>query len=685
MKAKHGAQRQLFWALVICTATSAAVARQNPFPVGASAQTPDASPAQRPATNRQSQATQDQPPATLLVESEPAENNDTTITIRKVTRRVVVDVVVRGRDGKPVTGLTERDFKVFEDGKPQPVRAFEAHSPESDRSLLPPRPSQLPDDTFVNLEATPASGPAVVVLLDSLNTPVTDQAYAHQQIAKFLEQKPPSTPVAIFTLGDKLSLVQGFTTDTGKLLAAMHSKATGLHMPAGGELVQKAQVTLDAFAEIGQFLAAVDGRKNLLWFSESFAMMTLPSAQSVQPGALMVDSGDTNRISSSDPGSSPEGMAGNSIPAPLTLDTMGPSAEGQGEDPASLAVLRERLRKVAIALAVSQTAVYPIDVRGLAVDPDFSAAQAPTTALSTDPRGRLGTPGMPTSPGGAPEAVEQHNNFIQSLGAEQATMTEIADATGGRAYMNSNGLTMAAEQAVNDGATYYTLVYAPTNLKFDGGLRAIHVALDRPACALAYRSAYYAVDPALVSPSAADDSLATAMVHGEPSAQGLIFKAQIDRVGGPVAAPPGSPMALKSANQPGKKKRDAGQLSGNLQDYEIRLAIFTGQLETTQLPDGRRRADLEIEVAGYAADGRKLGGTKQDLEAAMPPPVYERANQNGMFHDLHAELPVESASLRIAIFDRVSHRTGSLEVALPLALSPQAGTTAPVGIGSVHQ
>jgi VWFA-related protein len=589
---------------------------------------------------------------------------------------VVVDVVVRGPDGKPVAGLTESDFKVFENGKPQSVRAFEFHSPENDRSALPPRPAQLPDDTFVNLETTPASGPAVVVLLDFLNTPVVDQPYARAQIVEFLEHKPASMPVAIFALSDNLSLLQGFTTDNSKLLAAMRSKAAGMHMPAGGELVLKAQVTLDAFAAIGKFLSAFDGRKNLLWFSESFASMTLPSAETAEQGTLIAGSADTSSNVNSGP--TQTGLTGNVVPAPLTLDSAGPSADELGEDAGNMTVLSERLRKVAITLAVSQTAVYPIDVRGLATDPVFSAAQAPPTALSTDPLGRLGTPGMPVAPGEPPAAGQQHNNFILSMGASQATMTEIADATGGRAYMNSNGVAAAAEQAVTDGATYYTLIYAPSNLNFDGGLRAIHVVLDKRGCSLSYRSAYYAVDPTTVAPSAADDRLASAMLHGEPDAQGLLFKAQIDRLGTPIPAPSDSPLAV----QQGKHNRVSGQLSGMVQEYVIRLAVLANQLQTTELPSGRHRADLEIEVAGYAANGRKLGGTRQNLEVAIPPVAYERARSSGLFHSLHIALPVESSSLRVAVFDSGSHRTGSLEVPLPLPLRAQANA-APASAG--HQ
>jgi len=660
MNAGCGVRRYLLCALAVCTVTAAAVERQDQATGATGTQTPTASQAKRPAAAPDQQ---DEATPIFVVKPGGADNDATKATIRAVTRRVVVDVVVRGPDTKPVTGLTEQDFKVFENGAPQPVRAFEFHSPENDRSLLPPGPSQLPDDTFVNLEATPASGPPVVVLLDFLNTPVTDQAYGHEQVVQFLERKSPSTSVAIFALGDDLSLVQGFTTDNGKLLAAMHSKATGLRMPAVRERVQRAQITLDAFAAIGKFLAAVDGRKNLLWFSESFEMLALPSAHDVEQGALIADYDPANPRS----GSGPARTAGIGVPMPLAPSATGPFAAENRQDSGNLLVLREQLRNVAIALAVSKTAVYPIDVRGLATDPGFSAAQAGPAALTSDPQGRAGTPGMPTAPGGVPVAVQQHNDFILSLEAARATMTEIADATGGRAFVNSNGLAAAAEQAVNDGANYYTLVYAPTNLKFDGGLRAIHVVVDKPECTLAYRSAYYAVDPAEVTPTTTDDDrLEAAIAHGEPDAQGLVFKAQIDRTGGPVAATLDSPMASKTAIHAGKKRRDKEQLSGVVQDYDIRLAILAQQLQITESPDGRQHAALEIEVAGYAANGRKLGGTKQSLEAAMPPVAYERARLNGMFHSLHVTLPVEAASLRLAILDPGSRRTGSLEVALPL-------------------
>ena len=114
-----------------------------------------------------------------------------------------------------------------------------------------------------------------------------------------------------------------------------------------------------------------------------------------------------------------------------------------------------------------------------------------------------------------------------------------------------------------------------------------------------------------------------------------------------------------------------------VQPYHIRLAILAHQLHLTAMPDGRRHAALEIAVYAYAADGQRLGGTRQKLEASMPPLIYEKALENGMFHNLRVEVPVEAASLRLAILDPGNHHAGSLEVALPLPPSPRTDAPAP--------
>src|SRR5271170_4251270 len=66
-------------------------------------------------------------------------------------RTVVLDVVITGRDGKPVQGLHKEDFQVSEDGHPQSINFFEehlgAHPLKADDTNLPP----LPPNIFTNV------------------------------------------------------------------------------------------------------------------------------------------------------------------------------------------------------------------------------------------------------------------------------------------------------------------------------------------------------------------------------------------------------------------------------------------------------------------------------------------------------------------------------------------------------
>ena len=88
-----------------------------------------------------------------------------------------MDVVVTDKAGNPITGLKQEDFTVFQDGKPQPVRAFEAHvlTPEARKTRVIPT---LPPNTYTNLPDSIQDQSWNIVLYDQLNTPIIDQQLA---------------------------------------------------------------------------------------------------------------------------------------------------------------------------------------------------------------------------------------------------------------------------------------------------------------------------------------------------------------------------------------------------------------------------------------------------------------------------------------------------------------------------
>src|SRR5256885_110994 len=49
---------------------------------------------------------------------------------------VVFNVTVLGNDGRPVTGLTEKDFRVYEDGREEKVKIFQPEDTPSSVGLV---------------------------------------------------------------------------------------------------------------------------------------------------------------------------------------------------------------------------------------------------------------------------------------------------------------------------------------------------------------------------------------------------------------------------------------------------------------------------------------------------------------------------------------------------------------------
>jgi len=95
---------------------------------------------------------------------------------------VLVDVVVTDRQGKAVPGLRPEDFVVEENGKVQKIADLITPAENA-----PHAPAQLPPGIYSNKpQYRSTGGPITVMLLDALNTPYTDQAYARGQCCAFL-------------------------------------------------------------------------------------------------------------------------------------------------------------------------------------------------------------------------------------------------------------------------------------------------------------------------------------------------------------------------------------------------------------------------------------------------------------------------------------------------------------------
>jgi VWFA-related protein len=199
----------------------------------------------------------------------------TTITVN--ARLVVLDVVVTGKDGKPVDGLTRKDFQVFEDGKSQSIRSFEPPSAHS----LPAESSSASAATVFDPAKPAAFGqsPVTILVLDQLNTHFADSSFARRALRDYLTKQPQllTQPTTLLTVFDnRFKLLQGFTRDRDALLKALEAAPTeyAWKLEVNGNTedgpIERIDQSLRALEQIAQSYARIAGRKNLVWVGGGF-------------------------------------------------------------------------------------------------------------------------------------------------------------------------------------------------------------------------------------------------------------------------------------------------------------------------------------------------------------------------------------------------------------------------------
>jgi VWFA-related protein len=600
-------------------------------------------------------------------------------TFRVSAKAVVVDVVVTDSKGHPVNGLSQQDFQLAEDGKPQDLRSFREFAAAGDpASAAPAAPPAKPSpNLFSNNTGAAEPGAVTMILLDLVNTPAQDQTFARQQLIKFLQAKSKTSQLALCTMSNgptHLRLIQGFTADETVLLAAATGKKgvpkavrwqvaqsgtgdavdtvsvlteegrssgfTGLlsalqSMQAQEEVTdtdERASITLDSMMELARYLSGIPGRKNIVWLSGSF---------------------------------------------PIAISAIANSGNSALDNPN----YSFKIKRVTNLLADAQIAVYPVDVRGL-----VSGGSGADTAAMMSQQSIQDTPSFLGQKVIAPAPAVPAS--LQALGREadeRETLNEFAIATGGKAFYSSNGIRQAIETSVEQGSNYYTLSYSPSNKLYDGKFRKIKVRLAEKGYTLHYREGYYADD----AKSAARDAelarvtRAVAMQHGSPPSRQLLFSVKVVPVGGktkvdrstladslPVPKPAGS----SARNAAPASAPIATQIPTQIkvQHYNIDYEFDASELRFVPLTNSNYRNQLMLMETSFDSEGHLLTASANVGTSDLTPDVYQKVIAGDFAVHQEVDLPVEAASLRLGIQDQMTSHIGTVEIALPVPPAPDA-------------
>jgi VWFA-related protein len=544
-------------------------------------------------------------------------------TIRVTTKLVLVDVVVTDKSGKKVTGLKAEDFVVQEKGKAQKIALFTGPT-----DAKPSEPPQLGPGIFSNRpEFRATGGPPTVLVLDAANAEFKDQAYARQQMLKYVkEQYKPGQRIAIFTLTNSLNLLQDFTSDPEVL-----KKALEIYQPRQPELAQappppatnsmgavnggrgaeataalvnslrsfqdvqlsyqterRVDITLQAMRSLSRMLSGIPGRKNIVWITAAFPFSLIPGSQSVSEAEL----------EESLPSIAPIGLGARSAGSAASNDRGLHLAE---------------VRQVQSQLASAQIAIYPIDARGL--------------MTGSDPIEEQKDNGGPYNFGGAAEVR------MSDAQASQETMREMAHETGGVAYVNQNEIQIGVVNALDDSSSSYTIGYYPDDKKWDGKYRTIKVKVNRDGVEARYRRGYFAIDPSLQKDRKPDQEVAEALADRAPDTQ-VTFSAQV-------------------------KPPTNGKIN-------VTFLVDPNTISVEDAAGGSKKVNVVFYATLFAPDGKMLGNLSQKVDQAFDAATYEKIQKQGILlqMDLDAK-PGDNNEVRLVVRDNRTGFMGTLNGTVP--------------------
>jgi VWFA-related protein len=570
----------------------------------------------------------------LLAQSAPQPEPQAAPSLRVNSRAVLLDVLVTDHKGVPVTGLAKEAFTVVEQGKAQTIGFFEEHrgasTAEPEKRTDEGKPGgqgSLPPNTFSN-----AFAPAVlesanaavgnVLLLDTLNTKMADQIGVRNAAVAYLKQLKPGSRLAIYTLGMRLRYVQGFSDDPALLAAALGYARNGipeapslLHESGSvaafqsfiantgaAEAADRVYRTMEGLKELATVLGRLPGRKNLIWLAGSFPL---------DPYAI-------------------SGV---------------PTGGGNSPDDTRFAA---GIKDTFALLAAARVAVYPVDAQGVRAFELFTAES-----------GAGGGGGIAARSALTAESIRRNSDY--------ATMDLLAEKTGGKAFYSNNSLAGVIGKVVAGSGYFYTLSYTPSNANEDGTFRDIGVVVAGGKYDLSYRRGYFA---RLASPDAArtrkqipaeDHNGPERDAGGFPEAERTdplrpfmdLGLPQLREIGYQVVL---QPVAGKDATDGEPAAKGAGTR------YSVDFSIDRKGLKMALDAKGIYHSTLVFSMIVYDRYGQEANRDDRVISMEADEDKYAEFESEGVQVHQEIDLPKGEFWLRTGIYDRASHRIGTLEI-----------------------
>jgi len=423
-------------------------------------------------------------------------------TITTETRLVLVDTVVTDKKGNYLRDLTQKDFRVFEDGKEQAINSFSSESGASAPSVNQKR--------------------YMVLLFDDSTMSLSDQGFARKAALKFLDSNTGADRyIAVVDFNGTLRISQNFTTDAARLKQAAENVKISAVSPIGDSYVGIAQLPnleadfaartlLLALRDMAKSLAAVPGRKTVVLLSAGFpynagdsvmqAELTsaINACNKANVAIYAIDVRGVGTVTEAPPlRDFPDATAGRLVSATMQL----PADDGNDNGYLRSAVAEDQDAPAHLVY------VQHGGSGGGGGHPGGTGGGGHPGGTGGTTGGTRGTSGANSGPRGpmtsGPTIVapvtpySDARNILPTIASgsqNQQILYLLAEGTGGFVIVNSNDLLGGIDKIAKEQNQYYLLGYTPAPSE-EGSCHTLKVKVDRGDTIVRSRSGYCNVRP----------------------------------------------------------------------------------------------------------------------------------------------------------------------------------------------
>jgi len=551
----------------------------------------------------------------------PSKNNNEQLTYKLPVDVIVVNASVVDKKGNPVTDLTVNDFRIFEDGKEQPIQTFslESYGARSPSPPAGPKPAAEGKPALSEQQAEKADytqSRYISIVVDDVTSPAEDHYVSMiEAVTKFIQRDMGP--------GDKVALTAGsghaqypFTGDKELLLTQVGAFARMLSVIRPPRSTCPVLTDLQA-QRISEHPDDLDTRGDLrLAMEETMNCLSLRD----------VPQGDRLAVNHSLAMARAQ-WSETDVRIRTLIQTLRQHVRNLRHFEGRKSVVFFSNGFVFQALVYDLQALVDAALRSGIVLNTVDLRELYTAAPQATQRETL-PPGM----AGLRRTLNE-----EDMSSKDGTLNKLARDTGGVYFHNSNDLYEGLTEISARQSYYYILTYSAPSSKPDGRYHKIKVEISRPGLEVSYRDGYYAPKEELTSERRRKEDIQDAL------------------------------------RAPGDVNEIPIEFSYNyyqLDDTRYQIALVTRidvRAIRFQEEESRRRNQIVLVVVAYDEADNYVDGLVKTVDFNLTPASYSELLKQGIASKVSFQLAAGRYKIKAVVREGMQSKMGSVNrtVAIP--------------------